>query len=132
MPNPKLTVTSAAEVVLSMSTLSRSMVMFCLVTLSGCIAPYGVMNGKNLRTALDECLEMKLNVLVYQRPDRSVIDVRCIPPPELVNEYVTLRPKLPMNLIRQIFNSGTTRRGVYEQEHYYSNGRFPAELYYYP
>lgn len=83
--------------------------------LVGC-STSSVMSAENLRAALDECHEMKLWILVYQRPDRSVMDVRCIPDPDQVNEYVTLRPKMPMKLIRPFYDVEQLPKGYYEQQ----------------
>lgn len=88
-----------------------------LLVITGCVSSGSIMSAENLRAALDECHEMKLWVLVYQRPDRSVMDVRCIPNPEQVNEIVTLRPKMPMKLIRPFFESQTNPKAFYEQQY---------------
>lgn len=85
-------------------------------TLLGCISGGSIMRAENLRAALDECHELKLWVLVYQRPDRSVMDIRCIPNPDQVNEYITLRPKMPMRLIRPFYESQPIPKGYYEQQ----------------
>ncbi|WP_157674259.1 hypothetical protein [Endozoicomonas ascidiicola] len=75
------------------------------------------MSPDNMRAALDECLELKLQILVYQRPDRSVMDIRCIPNPEQITEFVTLRPKLPMKLLRPFYDNGQPiPKGFYEQQ----------------
>jgi len=84
--------------------------------LLGCSTAGNIMSAENLRAAIDACRESKLGVLVYQRPDRSVMDVRCIPTPDQVNEYVTLRPKLPMKVIRHFFESESSPKGYYEQQ----------------
>ena len=85
--------------------------------LVGCTSTGQVMSAENMRAALDECLELKLQILVYQRPDRSVMDVRCIPNPEQITEFVTLRPKLPMKLLRPFYDNGQPiPKGFYEQQ----------------
>lgn len=96
--------------------LAKTLLLIALLMLLGCSSRGGIMSAENLRAALDECHEMKLWVLVYQRPDRSVMDVRCIPQPDQVNEFVTLRPKLSMKLIRPFFESQPIPKGFYEQQ----------------
>ncbi len=98
--------------------LAKTLLLITVLLLLGCSSTgRGIMSAENLRAALDECEELKLWVLVYQRPDRSVMDVRCIPNPDQVNEYVTLRPKLPMKLIRPFFESQPIPKGYYEQQY---------------
>lgn len=94
----------------------KALLLITLLLITGCTSTGGVMSAENLRAALDECHEMKLQVLVYQRPDRSVMDVRCIPDPDQVAEFVTLRPKLPMKMIRPFFESQPIPKGFYEQQ----------------
>ncbi len=53
-----------------------------------------------MRTALDECDQNNLNVLLYQRPDGSVFALRCVPKEEEVYKVVTVRPRVPMRAIR--------------------------------
>lgn len=93
------------------------LLIIVLMLLLGCSSTRGIMSAENLRAALDECHELRLWVLVYQRPDRSVMDVRCIPDPDQVNEYVTLRPKLSMKMIRPFFESQPIPKGYYEQQY---------------
>ncbi len=77
--------------------LAKTLLLIALLMLLGCSSSGGIMSAENLRAALDECHEMKLWVLVYQRPDRSVMDVRCIPQPDVeitVKKYKTGPGKL--------------------------------------
>ena len=60
------------------------------------------MTGATLRAALDECHDNDLNVLVYTRPDNSVMAVRCIPKPEQVTKTMKVRPHIPMKLLRPL------------------------------
>lgn len=53
-----------------------------------------------MRAAIENCQSNELNVLVYKRPDGSVLAIRCIPKPEDVTKSVTLRPRTSMPLIR--------------------------------
>ena len=59
------------------------------------------MTGAMLRTALDECTENNLDVLVYSRPDNSIMAVRCIPKPDQINKVVRIRQYAPMKILRQ-------------------------------
>ena len=104
-----------ASLVKAFLLISLWLVIGCPVT--GCVSSGGsIMSAENLRAALDECHELKLWVLVYQRPDHSVMDIRCIPDPDQVNEVITLRPKMPMRLIRPFYESQPIPKGYYEQQ----------------
>lgn len=95
--------------------MNHLLILLCL-TLTGCCSSNRIMSAENLRAALDECKELKLWTLVYQRADRSVMDIRCIPDPANVNEIITLRPKMPMKLIRPFYESDPVPKGYYEQQ----------------
>lgn len=69
--------------------------------LTGCTGLF--INGlepNTIRAALDECREFNLDTLVYSRPDGSVFSIRCIPKPDEVNKHITIRPRVPMRLLR--------------------------------
>ena len=55
-----------------------------------------------MRTAIDECKQQNLHVLLYQRPDTSVFAIRCIPKEEDVHKTITVRPRVPMRVIRHL------------------------------
>ena len=55
-----------------------------------------------IRIALDECNQNNLKVLLYQRPDQSVFSIRCIPKDEDIHKTVTVRPRIPMRVIRPL------------------------------
>ena len=71
-----------------------------LITLTGCSLISPTMTAMNIRAALDECQEMKLDSLVYQRPDHSIIAIRCVPRPDDVHDTVTLRKRNPIQLMK--------------------------------
>ena len=71
-----------------------------LVLMTGCTWLQQPMTGATLRTALDECTENNLDVLVYSRTDNSIMAVRCIPKPDQVTKTVRVRPYAPMKILR--------------------------------
>ena len=71
-----------------------------LVLVTGCTWLKQPMTGATLRTALDECTENDLDVLVYSRTDNSIMAVRCIPKPGQVAKTVRVRPYAPMKILR--------------------------------
>ena len=71
-----------------------------IMVLNGCTIMNRPMSALNMRTAIDECRELKLAVMVYQRPDKSVIAIRCIPRADEAEETVTLRPKIPVQILK--------------------------------
>ena len=100
------------------ASLVKTLFLSNFLLFTGCVSSGGnIMSAENLRAALDECHELKLWVLVYQRPDRSVMDIRCIPNPDQVDEIITLRPKMPMKLIRPFFESQPNPKAIYEQQY---------------
>lgn len=58
------------------------------------------MNSQTMRAAIENCQSNNLDVMVYKRPDGSVIAIRCIPKPEDVTKSVIIRPRTSMPLIR--------------------------------
>ncbi|MCF1432210.1 MAG: hypothetical protein LPH20_15625 [Shewanella sp.] len=60
------------------------------------------MTGPHMRAALDECVDNNLDVLVYQRPDQSVMAVRCIPKADQVSKTIKARPYVPMKILRPV------------------------------
>lgn len=56
-----------------------------------------------MRTAIDNCQSNNLNVILYQRPDGSVIAIRCLPKPEDITKSVILRPKTSLPALRLLF-----------------------------
>ena len=73
-------------------------VMACFI-ISSCTHLSG-MNAMTMRAALDDCKQQELDVLVYKRPDGSVMAIRCLPKPDEVAKSITLRPRLPLPVIK--------------------------------
>ena len=78
-------------------------VVLCLLILSACQFHGGDMKANTMRAAIDNCRENNLGVLVFQRADRSIIAIRCIPLTDEVTHTVTLRKRVPLQLM-QMFN----------------------------
>lgn len=77
--------------------------------MAGCISSCSLltqpMTGQTLRAALDECNSNELDVLIYRRPDGSVMDVRCIPKPDQFSQEIIVRSYMPMKLLRPVMKS---------------------------
>ena len=70
--------------------------------LTGCMGHLGDMKAADMRAAIDNCRQNQLGVLTYQRADRSIMAIRCIPLPSEVNHSVTIRKRVNMPLLRVI------------------------------
>ena len=70
--------------------------------LTGCMSHLGDMKAADMRAAIDNCRQNHLGVLAYQRADRSIMAIRCIPLPSEVNHSVTIRKRINMPLFRII------------------------------
>lgn len=70
--------------------------------LPGCMSHLGDMKAADMRAAIDNCRQNQLGVMTYQRADRSVIAIRCIPLSSEVNHSVTIRKRANMPLLRII------------------------------
>ncbi len=81
---------------------------FLLLLLSGCsyITP---MNALTIRAALDECRQNQLNVLVFKRPDDSVVAIRCIPKKEDIDKTVTIRQRTPTPIIKILYETAESK-----------------------
>ncbi len=79
-----------------------SLVVCVMLATMACTWLNRPLTGATLRAALDECKDNDLDVLVYTRPDQSVMAVRCIPKPEQVARQVRVRPHVPMKLLRPL------------------------------
>ena len=79
---------------------------FCIfvmqLNLTGCMGHLGDMKAADMRAAIDNCRQNQLGVLTYQRADRSIMAIRCIPLPSEVNHSVTIRKRANMPLLRII------------------------------
>lgn len=82
--------------------MARVIATLLLLLISSCTWLKSPMTGATLRTALDECIENDLNVLVYSRTDSSIMAVRCIPKPDQVSKFVRVRPYAPMKILRPV------------------------------
>lgn len=78
-------------------------VLFLLLT--ACNTHHGDMKADTMRAAIDNCQQNKLGVLVYQRPDQSVMDIRCMPIKGEVNHTVTIRKRANMPILRILTES---------------------------
>lgn len=74
-----------------------------LLSLSACQMHPGDMKANTMRAAIDNCKENQLGVLVFQRADRSIVAIRCMPLKEEIAHTVTLRKRMPLQLM-QILN----------------------------
>jgi len=77
-------------------------ILIFLFFFGGCTWMNKPMTAIDMKTAINECRQAGLNVLVYERPDQSVIDIRCIPKESDTDETVILRPKIPVNILKPI------------------------------
>ena len=74
--------------------------LFTAVLLTGCTSYYLPMSANSVRATIDQCRELKMNTLIYERPDGSVVDVRCVPKDDDANRRVLIRQKVPLNLLK--------------------------------
>ena len=73
--------------------------------LTGCNTHYGDMKSGDMRAAIDNCRQNKLGVLVYQRADKSVMDIRCMPLKDDITHTVTIRKASTMPIVRILTDS---------------------------
>lgn len=74
------------------------LILFIVLILTGCITRD--MKADTMRAAIDNCRDNNLDVQVYQRADRSIIDIRCLPKKGDVQHTVTIRKRSTMPLLR--------------------------------
>ena len=73
----------------------------CLfLLLSGCSTHFGDMKPDTMRAAIDNCHQNQLDVQMYQRPDKSVVSIRCLPKPDDIKNTVTIRKRTRMPVVR--------------------------------
>ena len=80
----------------------RLALLCLLVLLSACQHMKG-MTAADIRAAMDNCQDHSLDVLLYKRPDNSVITIRCYPKPEQVSKTVTLVPRVPASMLKFLY-----------------------------
>lgn len=86
----------------------RILFLACLLLfgLTGCGGLFVLgLEPNAVRAALDECREFNLNTLVYSRADGSVFAIRCIPKPDDITKNITIRPRVPLRLLRPYFDT---------------------------
>ncbi len=80
--------------------LISTIVVLLHLYLTGCNTHHGDMKADTMRAAIDNCRQNQLGVLVYQRPDKSVMDIRCMPVKGEVQHTVTVRKRDNMPILR--------------------------------
>ena len=73
--------------------------------LAGCSHLIKGMDSNTMRTAIDNCKSNNLDVILYQRPDGSVVAIRCLPKPDDVTKSVILRPKVSLPVLRMFYEN---------------------------
>lgn len=73
--------------------------------LTACTSHLGDMKAADMRAAIDNCRQNFLGVMIYQRADRSIMAIRCIPLPSEVNHTVTVRKRANMPILRILTES---------------------------
>lgn len=73
--------------------------------LAGCSHLIKGMDSNTMRTAIDNCKSNNLDVILYQRPDGSVVAIRCLPKPDDVTKSVILRPKVALPVLRMFYEN---------------------------
>ena len=79
-----------------------TIVVLLHIYLTGCMGHLGDMKAADMRAAIDNCRQNQLGVLAYQRADRSIMAIRCIPLPNEVSHSVTIRKRVNMPILRII------------------------------
>lgn len=82
-----------------------TMVVLLHLYLTGCTSHLGDMKAADMRAAIDNCRQNCLGVMIYQRADRSIMAIRCIPLPSEVNHTVTVRKRVNMPMLRILTES---------------------------
>ena len=80
----------------------RSILLCLLALLSACQHLKG-MTAADIRAAMDNCQDHNLDVLLYKRPDNSVVTIRCYPKSEQVSKTVTLVPRVPASMLKFLY-----------------------------
>ncbi len=81
------------------------MVVLLHLHLTGCNTHLGDMKAADMRTAIDNCRQNQLGVMIYQRVDKSIMAIRCIPLTSEVNHTVTVRKRVNMPILRILTES---------------------------
>lgn len=80
--------------------LVSTLVVLLHLLLTGCIHLLGDMKAADMRAAIDNCRQNQLGVMIYQRADKSIMAIRCIPLPSDVNHTITVRKRSNLPILR--------------------------------
>ncbi len=77
-------------------------IIFVLLHLyiTACTGHLGDMKAADMRAAIDNCRQNQLGVMAYQRADKSIMAIRCIPLRNEINHAVTVRRRANMPILR--------------------------------
>lgn len=85
--------------------LVSTVVVFLHLYLTACTGHLGDMKAADMRAAIDNCRQNQLGVLTYQRADKSIMAIRCIPLSSEVSHIVTVRKRANMPILRILTES---------------------------